>query len=136
DGGAELYGLLVTCIGGGAVGGALLLPRLRKRYGAGLLVLASSVVTAAALAAFALVQEPMVASAAAVLAGAAWITAVSSFNVSAQMSLPDWVRARGLAVFSAVFFGSLAIGSALWGQTAAQLGIPAALLIAAGGVLA
>jgi hypothetical protein len=51
------------------------------------------------------------------------------------MSLPDWVRARGLAIFSAVQFGSLALGSTLWGQAAAELGIPTALLIAAGGAL-
>jgi MFS family permease len=134
-GGAELYGVLVTCIGAGAVGGALLLPRLRKRYGPGRVVLASSVITAAVLAFYALIREPAFAAATSVVAGAAWIAAVSSFNVSAQMSLPDWVRARGLAMFSAVFFGSLAVGSTLWGQAAALFGIPAALLAAAGGAL-
>jgi hypothetical protein len=134
-GGAPLYGVLVTCIGAGAVSGAVLLPRLRKRIGAGRVVLASAVVTAVVLVVFARVREPVVAAAAAALAGAAWISAVSSFNVSAQLSLPDWVRARGLAVYSALFFGSLAFGSTLWGQTAAQLGIPAALMIAAGGIV-
>ena len=134
-GGAELYGVLVTCIGAGAVAGATVLPRLRKRYGAGRLVLLSSVGTAAVLAAFAVVREPAIVAGACVLAGATWIAALSSFNVSAQMSLPDWVRARGLAIFGAVQFGSLALGSALWGQTAAEIGIPSALLIAAAGAL-
>jgi MFS family permease len=134
-GGAELYGVLVTCIGAGAVAGATVLPRLRKRYGAGRLVLVSSIGTAAVLAVFALAREPAIVAGACVLAGATWIAALSSFNVSAQMSLPDWVRARGLAIFSAVQFGSLALGSTLWGQAAAELGIPTALLIAAGGAL-
>jgi MFS family permease len=134
-GGAELYGVLVTCIGAGAVAGATLLPRLRKRYGSSRLVVLSAVGTAAVLVAFALLREPAVVAAVCVLAGATWIAALSSFNVSAQMSLPDWVRARGLALFSAVQFGSLALGSTLWGQTAAELGIPSALLIAAGGAL-
>ena len=132
-GGAELYGVLVTCIGAGAVAGATMLPRLRKRYGASRLVVFSAVGTGAVLVAFALLREPALVAGACVLAGATWIAALSSFNVSAQMSLPDWVRARGLATFSAVQFGSLALGSTLWGQTAAALGIPTALLIAAGG---
>lgn len=133
NGDAELYGVLVTCIGAGAVGGATLLPRLRKRFGASRVVMSSSIGTAAVLGAFATLREPAVVAGVCVLAGAAWIAALSSFNVSAQMSLPDWVRARGLAIFSAVQFGSLAIGSTLWGQAAAALGIPAALWIAAAG---
>ena len=88
DGNAELYGVLVTCIGAGAVAGATMLPRLRKRYGASRLVLFSSVGTAAVLVAFALLREPAFVAGACVLAGATWIAALSSFNVSAQMSLP------------------------------------------------
>jgi predicted MFS family arabinose efflux permease len=134
-GGAGLYATLVTCIGGGAVGGALLLPRFRERFGAGRVVFASALLTAGVLVVFALRSEPALGAAAAVVAGAAWISALSSFNVSAQMSLPDWVRARGLALFSAVLYGSLAGGSALWGQTAAILGISGALLVAAAGIV-
>ncbi len=134
-GGAGLYAMLVTCIGGGAVGGALLLPRLRERLGAGRVVLASALLTAGVLVVFALLREPALGAAAAIIAGAAWISALSSFNVSAQMSLPDWVRARGLALFSAVLYGSLAVGSALWGQTAAVLRISGALLVAAAGIV-
>jgi MFS family permease len=132
-GDAEVYGVLVACIGGGAVVGATVLPRLRKRYGPSRLVLLSSFGTAAVLIALALSRERALVATACVLAGATWIAALSSFNVSAQMSLPDWVRARGLAIFSAVLFGSLALGSTLWGQTAAVIGIPGALLLAAGG---
>lgn len=135
-GGVGLYGVLVTCIGAGAVGGALVLPMLRKRHGPARVVLASSVITAAVLVSYALNREPMFAAVTSVIAGGAWIAAVSSFNISAQMSLPDWVRARGLAVFSAVFFGSLAAGSTFWGQVATMFGIPTALLAAAGGALA
>jgi quinol monooxygenase YgiN len=51
------------------------------------------------------------------------------------MSLPDWVRARGLAIYGTVFFGSMAFGSVLWGQLAAQFGLSASLLTAAGGAL-
>jgi quinol monooxygenase YgiN len=56
-------------------------------------------------------------------------------NVSAQTVLPDWVRGRGLSVYVTVFFGTLTLGSALWGFLAEQLGLGPAHYIAAGGAL-
>jgi hypothetical protein len=84
-----------------------------------------------ALGVFALSGEPMAAS---LVAGASWITVLLTLNVSAQTALPDWVRARALALFITVFFGAMSSGALIWGQTAAAFGIPAALLIAAGGL--
>ena len=49
------------------------------------------------------------------VAGVSWIAVLASLNVSVQMSLPDWVRGRGLAMFVSVFFGAMTTGSALWG---------------------
>jgi hypothetical protein len=95
----------------------------------------ASVVTAAVLVSFAFGRNVPLAAATSIVTGAAWLAAVTSFNVSAQIALPDWVRARGLAVYNAGFFGALAAGSALWGQVATVLGTPAALAVAAGGAL-
>jgi MFS family permease len=134
-GGAELYGVLVACIGAGAVGGAVLIPRARRRYGPGRIVVAAATVTALMLLSFGFVRIVPLAAATSVVTGAAWIAAVTSFNVSAQMALPDWVRARGLAVFNAGFSGALALGSVLWGQVATLVGTPTALAAAAGGAL-
>jgi MFS family permease len=135
DGSAELYGILVTCIGLGAVIGALFLPRLRQRHGSRRVVTASALLTATVLLSFATLRNPWIAAMTCLVAGGSWIAAVSSFNVSAQMSLPNWVRARGLAVFSAMFFGSLALGSTIWGQVAGMYGISIALTSAACGLL-
>lgn len=135
-GGPGLYGLLLGCVGAGAVGGALLLPRARRRFGPDRTVAFGTAGTAATLMLFALLPIPAAAAAASLLAGASWIAVLSSLNLSAQTALPDWVRARGLAVFLTVFFGTMAAGSLLWGQVATHLGIPAALSIAAAGALA
>lgn len=119
----------------GAVTGALALPRLKRRLSGDSLAALGSAGTALALGVFALGAEPVAALAASLVAGASWITVLSTLNVSAQTALPDWVRARGLALFITVFFGAMSAGSLIWGQTAASVGIPAALLIAAGGLL-
>lgn len=132
-GGAELYGALLGAVGLGAVLGALALPRLRRRFSADAVVAGGTAGTALVLAVFALVPRPEAAMAASLVAGASWIAVLSSLNVAAQVALPDWVRARGLAVFITVFFGAMTAGSLAWGQTAAVVGIPTALLIAAAG---
>lgn len=134
-GGAELYGMLVTCIGFGAVAGALTLPRISQRLGPDRLVALGTLGTVGTLALFAMSTNASVAVVASLLAGASWIAVLSTLNVSAQMSLPDWVRARGLSTYNAVFSGSMALGSVMWGQVANQVGISTALLVAAMGAV-
>jgi MFS family permease len=134
-GGAALYGTLLAAIGAGAVSGALFLPRLNARVGADGIVVLGEAGTAAALVLFGLAHQPWVAVLACVLAGLSWIGVLAILNVSAQMVLPDWVRGRGLAVYVTVFFGTLTVGSALWGLAAEHLGLPVAHYLAGGGAL-
>jgi Bacterial protein of unknown function (DUF894). len=69
-------------------------------------------------------------------AGMAWITVANSLAVSAQMSLPNWVRARGMASYQMAIMGSSALGAALWGQVATIGSMQTALFsAAASGVL-
>jgi len=130
-GGPGLYGTLLGCVGAGAVLGALLLPRVRKRLGANNTVAAGTTGTALVLVVFALVPSAIAAALVSLLAGFSWIAVLSSLNVSAQASLPEWVRARGLSIYLTVFFGSMSLGSVVWGQVAAFAGIPVALILAA-----
>ena len=133
--GPETYGLLLTCIGAGAVAGAALLPRVRARLSRDALVAGASVLYALAALALAYVQNLGLLAVAMLAIGVAWISILSALQVSAQMTLPSWVRARGLAAFVVVLMGGMALGSILWGQVATRIGIPAALTIAAGGMV-
>ena len=135
-GGAELYGVLLGAVGGGAVAGALALPRIRTRISANALTAWGTVATAAAMAILGLANHAGAAIGAAVRGGLGWIAVLTSLNVSAQTALPDWVRARGLAISLMVFFGCMAAGSALWGQLASATSVTVALLSAAAGALA
>ena len=134
-GGAEIYGVLLAAIGGGAVAGALALPTIRKRIDANRLVAAGTLITAAAMALLGIATSAAMALPAAVFGGLGWITVLTSLNVSAQTALPNWVRARGLAITLMVFFGCMSAGSAAWGQVATATSIPTALLIAAAGAI-
>ncbi len=127
------FGVLMTCLGAGAVVCAWwVLPRLRTRLSPTALVVAGSLLYSAALVVIALSPLTAVTMVAVAMAGAGWITNVTCLNVAAQTGAPAWVRARVLASYLAVFFGGMALGSPLWGFVASREGIPAALLIAAG----
>ena len=134
--GPEIYGLLLTCIGIGAVAGAMLLPRVRARISRDALVAGASALYALAALALAHVQNIGLLAAAMLATGVAWISILSALQVTAQMTLPGWVRARGLSSFFVVFMAGMALGSILWGQVATRIGIPAALTIAALGMVA
>lgn len=130
-GDAGLYGLLVGSAGAGAVAGALLLPQLKGRLEAGARVALASLAMAGVMAVLGLVHVDWAAALACAGAGLCWIVAMASLNVSAQMALPDWVRARGLALTLMVFAGVMAAGSLAWGALADRIGIPWTLLAAA-----
>ena len=134
-GGPELYGLLLGGIGAGAVVSAFVLPRFKVRLGANGLVVLGEIGTAVTLVLLGLAHEAVLAALASLIAGASWIAAVANLNISAQVSLPDWVRGRGLAMYVTVFFGSMTVGSAIWGAVATHLGLAPAHFIAAIGAL-
>jgi MFS family permease len=135
-GGPSLYGVLLGVIGVGAVGGAFFLSWLKARVGPDWLMAFGAGGQAASMILYGLAREPLTALLASLIAGASWIAALATLSVSAQMALPDWVRGRGLALYTTVFFGCLALGSAVWGEVAVLAGLPAAHLLAAAGALA
>ena len=134
-GGPELYGILLGAIGIGAVVGAFTLPSMKAALGSDRLVAAGTLGTALSLVLLGIARHSAIGIAACLVAGVSWIAVLATLNVSVQMSLPDWVRGRGLAMFVTVFFGAMTAGSALWGQLASALGLPAAHFIAAAGAL-
>ena len=134
-GGAEFYGLLLGAIGVGAVAGALVLPWLRAKIGPDQMVALGMGGTAITLVLYALAREPVAGLIASLVAGLSWICVLSTLNVSAQVALPEWVRARGLALFVTVMFGALTIGSTIWGHLAGLIGLSLTNVVAAIGIL-
>ncbi len=129
------YGLLLGCIGFGALVGAWLLPKLRERLSTNQLVAAGSVVFGLTTMSLAYVHSFAVLAVTLAGGGIAWIVVLSNLNVSAQTVTPSWVRARVMAVYLLVFMGGLAAGSAIWGFVAARSSVSAALVLAATGLV-
>ncbi|MDM0115329.1 MFS transporter [Variovorax sp. J22R133] len=136
DGGAGTFTLLLAAMGSGAIVVVLFLPRLRQALARDQLVLAGALVQGAATAVMAVAPNAWVAVPAMFAGGMAWITTANSLSVSAQMALPDWVRARGMSMYQMGIMGSSAFGAALWGQVATVTSLQISLgLAAASGVV-
>jgi len=129
-GDAQLYGLFLGSLGAGAVTMGLMLTRIRNRFPGDIVLITGTCGAATTLLALAYVRIPMLLCLTLFVGGASWISCLSTLQVAAQLALPVWVRARGLAVFLAFFMGSMAAGSALWGSIASATSTSTALLSA------
>jgi MFS family permease/quinol monooxygenase YgiN len=133
--GAVGYGVLLGCLGTGAVLGAGLLSRVRTIISNNVLVAVASVLFAVASLVLAHSRIVWLTGAAMLLGGVAWIACMSSFNTAAQTVAPAWARGRVLAMFALILLGGTAVGSAAWGAVASRLNITSALDLAAFGLI-
>ncbi len=129
-GDAALYGLILAGVGAGAILGALVMPRIRAALSPGRMVTAGTALVALCCVLFAMLRLPAAVIGVALVFGLAWIVVLTSLNVAAQASLPNWVRGRGLAIYLTVFSGAMTVGSLVWGQAAASFGVSSALVAA------
>ena len=131
DLGAAGFGLLMGCLGTGAVGAGLVIGRLRARAGLERLVGSGCVVFAATMLVAAFSHSRWLDYVALILGGAAWMAVMSTFNTATQTSAPQWVRARATALHTLCALGSFALGSAFWGALSSIGGLELALCAAA-----
>ena len=128
------YGLMLGALGAGAVIGVVVLPKVQDRLNDNAMLGVSAAVFGAGT--FAAGSLPAgVLAVLLVFAGIAWIATLSILNSAMQLTLPAWVRARGLSVYLMVITGAQAIGAVVWGSLATAYGY-GPVLAAAGVVLA
>ena len=129
------YGAMLSALAVGSIAGSLAFVSLRTRFGLDRVVVLGVALTSTALFLFGSSHGAVALLAASVVAGFAGLVVLTSLYVSAQQVLPNWVRARGLAILLTVVFGSASLGSAGWGKLASANDPSTALLLAAAGAL-
>jgi MFS family permease len=130
-GAAGTFTVLLAAMGAGAVTGALQMQRVRRFVPFQRLIFGACALQASASVVVAFAPNIYVAVPGMFVAGAAWLAVANSLTVATQMALPDWVRARGMAIHQMAVMGGTAAGAALWGQVATWTSIHEALLVAA-----
>lgn len=128
-GDAVTYGVLLGSFGIGAVLGALSSTWLRRRYTNEVIVRWSTVGFGIGSMLTAISSWYALTLPALMLGGAAWVLALSTFNVTVQTSSPRWVVGRTVAIYQMVTFGGLAAGSWLSGEVAEEFGLSWCLLV-------
>jgi predicted MFS family arabinose efflux permease len=129
--GAEGYGAMLACFGVGALIGAGVLSRIHRKLSFDAVVAIGNVVFAAAVFGLVRTQALAFSSICAAGAGLAWIGNLASLNFVAQTAAPGWVRARVISMYVLALQGGLALGSAVWGVVASQIGIRSTLTVTA-----
>lgn len=134
---AQSFGVLMGAMGVGAVVMALFgVAKLRTRFTPDQLMFgAGAVLAVVVLTIGQITSYPLMVLALAVF-GSVWMLSLFSYQLAAQLILPNHLLGRGLSLTGMVFMGTLAIGGLLWGQIAQHLSIPAAYTISACGLAA
>ncbi|KRB87042.1 MFS transporter [Noviherbaspirillum sp. Root189] len=130
-GDAGTFTLLLASMGAGAILAAMFLPQLRRMMSRDALVVRGTMLQSAATFVIAFAPNVYVGVIAMFFAGMAWITTANSLSVSAQLGLPNWVRARGMSMYQMAIMGASAAGAAVWGQVATLQTVQISLAVAA-----
>jgi MFS family permease len=125
------YGMIVAFFGIGAAICGFGLSTLRRLLSSDWIAMTGGLAFALANVSVASAHQVYLLWFATFLAGAAWVAVTATFNSSAQMALPAWVRARALSLYLLALQGGLALGSLGWGYLASWFGIRIALDAAA-----
>jgi MFS family permease len=129
------FGILYGVFGVGAVVGAMAMPTLNRLIGADRANIWAMILHAFSIFVASLVMTPVVFGACLALCGACWMMVIANNGTAVQMILPNFMRARGMAIHQMVFFGALVAGSLLWGKVADQWSARTALLLSAGALV-
>jgi MFS family permease len=129
------YGLLLACVGVGALLAANFGPALKRRLSPGAIYLFACLLVAGSAALLAVTHTIVLAIVALVAAGAAWITGLGVMSAAYQSQLPAWAKARSFAYYLVAFQGASGIGALTLGAIAQATTVETSLLVVAGGLL-
>jgi MFS family permease len=101
---------------------------LRAHFSTEMIVTAGVVILGTAIVAITRLHRLSTLALVILVSGAAWVLFISLINALVQNLAPDWVRARVLAIFTLVYMGSFALGSAVWGGVAQHQSVRLALV--------
>jgi MFS family permease len=130
-GGPGTFTVMLSALGAGAVVAALYFPRWRARFDRDQFVTIGTLIHAVVSSLIVLVPELWLALPAMFVVGMAWISVANSLTIAAQVAMPDWVRARAMAIYQVALMGGSAVGSLLWGQVAEVTSVRTSVLAAA-----
>lgn len=129
------YGLLLGCVGLGAIAAATYGPALRRALPPRAIYALSCLAVAGAAVVLGVTHSIAITVLGLILAGGAWITGLGLLSSGYQSQLPAWVKARSFSYYLVAFQGAGGIGSLTLGAIAQTTSLVTALLVVAGGLV-
>jgi len=124
---AHGYGILLSCLGLGAITGALTLARLPRTYPRHHLIPLSMLGYSLCALVYASSDFLVLSGLALAIAGVFWVWALASSSTAMQLLVPDETRGRAMSVLALATMGPLPLGHLLGGTLANYLGVRAAI---------
>lgn len=129
-GDATLYGVLLGAFGFGAVVGALALGWLREIFRNETICRIGFLLLAVCCLVVAFSNNPLITTLAMFASGFCWLNVLSLINLITQLSTPNWVLGRILALYMTGIFGGMAAGSWVLGEISETYSISTAFIVA------
>jgi MFS family permease len=133
--GSTGYGLLLGCVGLGAMLAATFGPTVKRWFTPRTVYAGSCLIVAGAAAVLGVTHSVALAVPALIAAGAAWILGIGLLGAAYQGQMPPWVKARGISYYLIAFQGSNAIGALALGAVAQAAGVQTAFFVITAGLL-
>jgi MFS family permease len=133
--GAHGFGLLMACLGVGAVLGAVGVASAGLRRPSMAMVVVAALVASAGVLGLGFVRRFALAGAILVVTGMAQIVFTSSVNSTVQITVPDAMRGRMMSLYVLVFVGVTPLGAFVTGWLAETFGIATACALGGAGGL-
>ena len=132
--GAHGYGALLSCLGAGAIAGALTLARLPAAYPRHHLIPLAMLGFALCAMLYASSSSFLLSGVALTAGGVFWVWSLASSNTAMQLLVPDQLRGRAMSVLALANTGALPLGHLLGGTLAHWYGARAATVITSAGL--
>jgi len=127
--GAEGFGLLMACLGVGAVTGALTVGAMGARRPPAAVLFGAAALACCGLLALFAARAFWLAAAALFLTGLFGLVLVASCNTAMQLAAPDELRGRVMSLYTLVWGGVFPFGAFIVGSVSEHWGVGRALLV-------
>jgi MFS family permease len=129
EGNANTFTLLLSSLGLGAIVAGSQLQHLRVRWRPQELASYGIIILSTSSVGVVLVPSIWYALPLMVIAGMSWFCVANTLGTASQLSLPNWIRARGMSFYQMSLMGGSAIGAFLWGAITSSSNVTTSICI-------
>jgi len=129
NGGSELLGILLSCIGIGSFGAAIYLAARKSVTGLAKIIMYAALILGVALLSLSFINTPWLAAVVCIPAGYSIIITVASINTLLQTLSDEDKRGRVMGYLAMTFTGMAPVGSMILGFIEKYTGLPLIILI-------